>query len=141
MFAIVYLSVFYSFIGLQSDCYIKLLSYFYFRTTAHCFLPAPGCDTALTVLFRRPCSELRAIRPHSARLFLTKTLVSPQPRRMRLLNGEGRTAHGASISRHACVSVRAGCFPPFKAVVMFRCPLRCDSTKENTGLQKNKGTV
>lgn len=60
-----------------------------------------------------------------------------------VLNGEGRTAHGASISRHACVSVRAGCFPPFKAVVMFRCPLQSGSTKENTGLQmrKNKGTV
>lgn len=55
-----------------------------------------------------------------------------------MLNGEGRTAHGASISRHACVSVRAGCFPPFKAVVMFRCPLQCGSTKENTGLQRQK---
>lgn len=36
-------------------------------------------------------------------------------------NGEGRTVHGASISSDACVSVSAGCFPPFKAVMFSEC--------------------
>lgn len=46
-----------------------------------------------------------------------------------VVNGAGRTAQGATTSCHACVSVSAGRFPPFKAAVMFGFLQQCSYRK------------
>lgn len=51
-----------------------------------------------------------------------------------VVNGAGRTEQRAAVSCHACVSVSAGCFPPFKAAVMFCFLQPCSYRQQWSGI-------
>ena len=109
------------------------------------------CFLSSKTLNREHCSAhsttLSEVWPGAQResAFYTEMMIFREMRRWKqrwdwhwenvtVVNGAGRTEQRAAVSCHACVSVSAGCFPPFKAAVMFCFLQPCSYRQQWSGI-------